>query len=116
MAEAVLAVEIARRALDGLSMRMEAIAQNVANSGSTTYRPVRVEFEKVLAQAVREGPDGVRSAVFTFTAGPVQGAGNDRRTDLELADAGVAASRYALVADALGRRMALMRSAAGLSQ
>lgn len=42
-------------ALDGLSMRHEAIAMNIANAGSQGHRPVEVSFEKYLDEFMQSG-------------------------------------------------------------
>lgn len=42
-------------ALDGLSMRHEAIAMNIANANSQGYRPREVSFEQYLADFVQTG-------------------------------------------------------------
>lgn len=51
-------------ALDGLSMRSQAIADNLANAELPGFRPSRVSFESQLQSALREG--SLRSV-----AGPV---------------------------------------------
>lgn len=42
-------------ALDGLSMRHEAIATNIANANSQGYRPREVSFEQHLADFIQTG-------------------------------------------------------------
>lgn len=108
-----LAMAVAAKALDGLSMRMAAIADGLANAGSPTFRPAKVEFEQTLGAAARRGSDAVAQVKFEFTRGPAFVAGDDRRIDLMLADAAQTAMRYSALVDMLGRRMSLLRAAAG---
>lgn len=108
-----LAIAVAAKALDGLSMRMAAIADGIANIGSPAFRPAKVEFEQALQAAARRGSDAVSAVQFEFAAGPVFGPGDDRRMDLMLADAAQTAMRYSALVDMLGRRMSLLRAAAG---
>lgn len=91
-------------ALDGLTARSEAVAENIANSQSRNYRPVRVSFEEALAAAAQDGPDAVRAVrpMFSEGTGPVD---PDMRLDLELATASSTAARYAALVEVLGRQL-----------
>lgn len=108
-----LAVAVAAKALDGLSMRMAAIAEGLANVGSPNFRPARIEFEQALQAAARRGGDAIADVKLEFTAGPAFAPGDDRRMDLMLADAAQTAMRYSALVDMLGRRISLQRAAAG---
>ena len=90
------------RALDGLTARSVATAENIANAGSPGFRPLRVSFEEALAAAAGRD-DGSAGAVRPHTdtapsAEPV-------RVDLELATASSTALRYAALTELLGRQM-----------
>ena len=113
MAAEPVSVVVAAKALDGLTMRMAAISQNLANAGSPRFQAVKVDFENSLRIASRHGPDAVRSLDFTFTADRVFLPGEDRRLDLQLADAAQTAMRYAALVDMLGRRLSIQRALAG---
>lgn len=108
-----LTIAVAAKALDGLSMRMAAIADGIANVGSPIFRPAKVEFEQALQAAARRGSDAVAAVKLEFAHGPTFAAGDDRRMDLMLADAAQTAMRYSALVDMLGRRMSLLRAAAG---
>ena len=108
-----LAVTVAAKALDALHMRYAAMAQNIANAGSPAYRTVRVDFEAALTRAAAQGPEAVRALEFGFTAGALRGEGEDRRLDLQIADAARTAGRYSALADLLGRRLALQHALLG---
>ncbi len=56
-------------ALDGLSLRQAAIASNIANTHSAGYRPVQVNFENYLADAL-SGPHPAASGSDRIKALP----------------------------------------------
>jgi flagellar basal-body rod protein FlgB len=109
----VLPIAIAAKALDGLSMRMTAIAQNLANANSPQFQPVKVDFEAALSRAAARGPDAVKSLAFEFVADKVYNLGDDRRLDLQIADASATAARYISLVDLIGRRMAIQHALTG---
>ena len=90
------------KALDGLSARAVATAENIANANSPGFRPLRVTFEGALAAAARGGEGSVR-AVQPRTAGAP--TGDPVRIDLELATASATALRYSALTELLGRQM-----------
>lgn len=47
-------VEIASRAMDGLSARQKAISANIANANTSGYQRTDVEFESQLASIIRQ--------------------------------------------------------------
>lgn len=98
---------IINKALEGLSMRSVAIAQNVANANSAQYRPVQVSFEEELRAAAAQGPNAVRSVDIKLEQSP----STKLRTDLELAKASATSLRYGALVDVLGREMQLQRLA-----
>ena len=99
--------ELVLKALDGLTARSIATAQNIANAGTKAYRPVRVSFERALAAAAGQGVEAVR-AVRPMTVADVQSSsGGDLRLDLELATASSTALRYAALVEVLNRQLQL---------
>jgi flagellar basal-body rod protein FlgB len=108
-----MAVTLAVKALDGLTMRMGAIAHNLANAGSPRFQPLHVDFEAALRKAAEQGPGAVDRLRFAFTAGRPYDGGEDRRIDLSIADAAQTAMRYSALVDLLGRRLAIRQSAIG---
>jgi flagellar basal-body rod protein FlgB len=104
------------KALDGLSMRASAIAQNIANSGSPSYTPLRVSFEDELRSAASSGADAVRQVEPRYVTAARQGANDEMRLDLEMAGASQTAMRYAALVDVLSRQMGLARLAVGGGQ
>lgn len=93
---------MAIKALDGLSARSVATAENIANAQTRGYRPVRVDFEQALAMAAADGSDAVRGLQPRFLQATVA---QDVRLDLELAAAASTSGRYAAVVELLSRQM-----------
>ena len=97
------------KALDGLSLRAQATAQNVANANSPNYRPVRVTFEDSLRAAAREGSAAVRDVTPSMQTAAASGGSTEMRLDLELATASATSLRYAALVDLLSRQMQITR-------
>lgn len=94
------------KALDGLALRGQAIAENIANASTPAYRPVRVSFERALQAAAGRGVaaiDQVQPRLQTELAG----GGDGLRLDLEIAGAAQTAQRYGAIADILNRQLQL---------
>ena len=99
---------IVTKALDGLSLRAQATAQNIANVNSRDYRPLRVSFEAELAAAANRGESAVEAIPLHVTETSVGPRGV--RMDLELADQSATAMRYDALVDLLGRELSLDRT------
>ena len=108
-----LAMVVAAKALDGLSMRMAAIADNIANVASPNFRAAKVDFEQALQAAAGRGEEAVSQLKLGFEKGEMFRAGDERRMDLMLADASQTAMRYAALVDMLGRRFSIEQAAIG---
>jgi flagellar basal-body rod protein FlgB len=90
------------KALDGLTARSVATAENIANAGSPGFRPLRVSFEQALAAAAPRGEAAIRAVQPRIEGAP---AGETLRLDLELATASSTALRYAALTEMLSRQM-----------
>jgi flagellar basal-body rod protein FlgB len=97
------------KALDGLSARYLATAQNVANANSPSFRPLRVTFEESLREAAGRGPGAVEQVTPRVEAMTLSPLGQEMRLDLELATASSTAMRYAALLDLLGRQLQISR-------
>lgn len=73
-------------ALDGLSARHAAIAANIANANTEGYRPQRVSFEELLAEAANGSAAGVANLppARVVSDAPAQGQGAQVALDNEL--------------------------------
>jgi flagellar basal-body rod protein FlgB len=90
------------KALDGLSERAAATAQNIANASTPRYRPLRVSFEDALAGAARRGEAAVSAVSPQIRA---EGERGSLRLDLELATASATALRYSALIEVLNRQL-----------
>ena len=101
---------IISKALDGLTLRAEATAQNIANANSPNYRPVRVSFEEELASAAKGGELSIRSVEPKLHEAAAAGTSAQNRIDLELATASETAQRFGALVDVLSRELSLQRT------
>lgn len=95
---------LAIKALDGLSMRADVTAANIANAGTPNYRPRSVRFEDALRAAAATGTDAV-AGVRPSLGLSRDWTGSAVRLDQELATATSTASRYAALVEVLNRRL-----------
>lgn len=102
---------IITKALDGLSLRAQATAQNIAGASSPDFQPVQVRFEESLRAAAAKGSDAVRDVMLQITRAAPSPFGGEPRLDLELATASETALRYTALLDVLGRQMQISRTA-----
>lgn len=103
---------IINKALDGLSLRQQATAQNIAAASSRDFQQMQVAFEQSLKRAAAKGNDAVRDLDLAITRAPPSALGGEPRLDLELATASETAMRYSALLDLLGREMQIARTAA----
>jgi flagellar basal-body rod protein FlgB len=98
-----LSSAIILKALDCLSVRAQASAENIANANTPGYRPLRVTFEKALAAAAAEGKTAVEALQPGIVTDPAIKAG-DMRLDLEVTTASATGLRYAALIELLNRQ------------
>ena len=99
------------KAMDGLYLRSIAIAENIANANSATYRLKTVDFEDALKHAAAIGPEALGAFTPQIRQDGGAIAGDDIRIDLEMASASATAVRYAALTDILNRQMQIARLA-----
>lgn len=92
------------KALDGLNARMIGISENIANTNTAGYRPVRVSFEQALTEAAGQGPDAVRAVQPSLEREP---AGTTVQGGMEMASAAQTAARYTALIGLLSQQMQL---------
>jgi flagellar basal-body rod protein FlgB len=102
---------LAIKALDGLHLRAIAIAENIANSGSTSFRARSVDFESELREAAASGVAAIQNYNASISTDGTVTRGDEVRLDLEMASASQTALRYAALTDILNRQMQLSRLA-----
>jgi flagellar basal-body rod protein FlgB len=99
------------KALDCLSTRSVATAQNIANANTPGYRPLRVSFEQALADAAGRGDAAVQSVSPQVDAIPAGARDGELRLDLELATASVTTQRYGGLIEVFDRQLQLQNMA-----
>lgn len=104
-----ISASLIARALDGLSLRQMATAENIANANSPDFRPVRVTFEEALRLAAPQGREAIARVRPDISRAPAGEGG--MRLDLELATAAETSLRYAALIDLLGRQFQIGRIA-----
>ncbi|MBA3782059.1 MAG: flagellar biosynthesis protein FlgB [Nocardioides sp.] len=101
-------------ALDGISMRQNVIADNIANVDTPDFRASSVEFEDSLRSAIATGDleSGV-SSTETLTDTPVGANGNNVDLRKETLAAMQSQFQYQMMTRAVTDRHSLLRSAMG---
>jgi flagellar basal-body rod protein FlgB len=92
------------KALDGLTARSVATAENIANAGTPNYRPLRVSFEAALKEAAQTGDDAVRQLKIEAKPAIAGTPDAENRVDLELATASATALRYEALLSIMDRQ------------
>lgn len=103
---------ILSKALDGLSARYLATAENIANANTPNYRPLQVRFEDALRAAAAD-PKALASVTTKTELAPTPRIASEMRLDLEVATASQTAGRYMALVEMLAREMQIQRSAVG---
>jgi flagellar basal-body rod protein FlgB len=107
-------------ALDGISLRQNVIADNIANVDTPGFRATSVDFESSLRSAIAGGDvDGslARGAVSASTSPtdtPVGANGNNVDLRKETLSAMQSQFQYQLMTRAVSDRQSLLRSAMGM--
>ncbi len=97
-------------ALNGLSQRQRAIADNIANINTPGYQAKRVAFEDALAASVAQGDGRVTPTVKTSLE-PTRTDGNNVNLDTETLSNVDTLLRYQFATQAVGGAFASVRTA-----
>jgi flagellar basal-body rod protein FlgB len=100
---------LVRLALDGVSLRQLATANNIANASTPGYAPLRVDFESQLEAALRAAGSarGAQSPAITTDAAP----GAKVQLDMEAAQMAQDVLHYQALLRALRGQMDLLQAA-----
>jgi flagellar basal-body rod protein FlgB len=99
------------KALDGLALRQQYTAQNIANASTPGYRSVSVNFEDSLRAASLSGnASDIIALRPNVSLESAERAKTGVRLDIELATASQTAMRYGALIEILSRNMALNRA------
>lgn len=109
------------KALDGAALRMEALADNIANAETPGYRQRRVDFESALQAAIgaektapltRSGQGPVeRSAPAVWREAVPAGAGVTTNLEAEMTELARTSAHYDAIARSLAKRFRMLRVA-----
>ena len=97
-------------ALDGLSARQRAIANNIANVNTPGYTAERVSFEDALAASVARG-DGHAASTTARSLEPTRTDGNNVNLDTETLSNVDTVLRFQFASQAAGNEFSLVRAA-----
>jgi len=97
-------------ALDALSLRQSAIADNIANVQTPGYQAKRVQFEDALNAAVAQG-SGLVQATTKLSLEPTLENGNNVNLDTEVVSNTDTTLRYQLATRAVDGEFSLLRAA-----
>jgi flagellar basal-body rod protein FlgB len=97
-------------ALDGLSARQRAIANNIANVNTPGYTAERVSFEDALAASVARG-DGHAASTTGRSLEPTRLDGNNVNLDTETLSNVDTVLRFQFASQAAGNEFSLVRAA-----
>ena len=97
-------------ALDGLSQRQRAIADNIANINTPDYHAKRVRFEEALAASVAAG-DGRATATVGRSLEPTRLDGNNVNLDTETLSNIDTVLRYQFASQAINAQFTGLRTA-----
>ncbi|MDQ0213287.1 flagellar basal body rod protein FlgB [Arthrobacter bambusae] len=109
MFESVTSVALGS-ALDGLSLRQNTIANNIANINTPNYHAKRVQFEDALAASVSAG-NGYAAPTVSTSQEPTQLNGNNVNLDTETLSNVDTVLRYQFAARAVGDEFTAIRTA-----
>lgn len=105
------------RAIQGSSLRQEALAQNLANIDTPNYRRRDVDFHSALQAAMPAGRDALAAAPIAATvdgAAPMRADGNTVDVDAESANLAQNALEYEALAQVLRTRGDIVEIALGV--
>ncbi|WP_442543558.1 flagellar basal body rod protein FlgB [Arthrobacter sp. KN11-1C] len=97
-------------ALDGLTLRQNTIANNIANINTPNYHAKRVQFEDALAASVSAG-NGYAAPTVSTSQEPTQLNGNNVNLDTETLSNVDTVLRYQFAARAVGDEFTAIRTA-----
>lgn len=97
-------------ALNGLSLRQQAIADNIANVNTPGYHAKRVQFESALAASVQAGSGNV-DATTQLSQEPTRLDGNNVNLDTETLSNVDTVLRYQFASQAVSAEFTGMRTA-----
>ncbi len=107
-------VDVLQFSIDSLSLRQQAIANNIANYATPGYTAQGVSFQQSLTQALAsQGPTATASATEVSSNAPPATDGNNVNLSAELIAAEKATLQYQTMVNALNAQIRLVRGSLG---
>ncbi|HET6810684.1 MAG TPA: hypothetical protein VFH50_06720 [Acidimicrobiales bacterium] len=101
-------------AIDGLSLRQQAIAGNLANVQTPGYHAKEVDFEQSLSQALSGGNlQGAGGPSVTTSTAPTDADGNNVNASSDIVTLQETTLRYQATVDSLNAKFRMLRGAMG---
>ena len=100
-------------AINGLSLRQQVIADNIANVDTPDFRATSVDFESTLSAAIERGDARPIAVTATPTDTPVGPNGNNVDLRKESLAAIQTQFQYQMMGRAISDRQAILRTVAG---
>ncbi|HET9732165.1 MAG TPA: hypothetical protein VFP54_05770 [Acidimicrobiales bacterium] len=109
-----LTTQALQYAIDGLSLRQQAAAGNLANASTPNYRAKEVDFESSLAQALADGNMAqAGTPVAATSAAPADARGNNVDPSSELVTLQETTLRYQAMVNAINTKFTILRGSMG---
>ncbi|GAP07867.1 flagellar basal-body rod protein FlgB [Anaerolinea thermolimosa] len=122
------ALDVARRALDGLSLRQQVISRNLANVDTPGYQAQQVDFESALKRALNKTKSlPLTTTSHTHLASPTSSIGyqvsarpggsfradqNNVDIDVELTEMSEAGIAYQAITQSVSKKLQLLKTIA----
>ena len=105
------AISALHRALDGLDIRQQATATNIANLETPGYQARVVSFEDSLRAAALDGHPGSASISMERSLAPTRMNGNNVNIDFELLEGSETQLRQQMITQGLTAKYGMLRTA-----
>ncbi len=99
------------RALDGLDLRQQATATNIANLETPGYQAKVVSFEDSLRSAAMDGDPASASISMERSLAPTRLNGNNVNIDFELLEGSETQLRQQMISQGLSAKYGMLRTA-----
>ena len=105
------ATSVIHRALDGLDVRQQTIATNLANLETPGYQARVVSFEDSLRRAAADGTPSTAAVTMDRSLAPTRLNGNNVNIDFELLEGSQTALRQQMLTQGLSAKYSMLRTA-----
>lgn len=108
------ATQALQYAIDGLSLRQQAIAGNLANTQTPGYHAKEIDFEQSLAEAMSVGNVAAAGGpTVTTSTAPTDASGNNVDASSDIVKMQETTLRYQATVDSLNAKFRMLRGSMG---